>query len=101
MPDRITCCKLIDVADVAPVGSAPAAATDPLYPRLRTCNRDGSGRCVGLERMQFLPREHRHRRVCYDRDHLAALNILLVGRCALFGLKRPKAFCYRVREEAA
>ena len=101
LPDRITCCKLIDVADVAPVGSAPAAATDPLYPRLRTCNRDGSGRCVGLERMQFLPREHRHGRVCYDRDHLAALNILLVGRCALFGLKRPKAFCYPVREEAA
>ena len=101
LPDSITCCKLIDVADVAPVGSAPAAATDTLYSRLRTCNRDGSGTSCVVERMQFLPCEHRHRRVCYDRDHLAALNIFLVGRCALFGLERPKAFCYPVEEEAA
>jgi hypothetical protein len=101
LPDSITCCKLIDVADVVTVGSAPAAATDTPFSRLRTCNRDGSGtRCV-VERMQFLPREYHRGRVCYDRDYLAALNILLLGRCALFGLERPKAFCWRVREEAA
>ena len=38
-------------------------------------------------------------RACYDRDQLAALNILLLGRCALHGLERPKvskAFCYPV-----
>ena len=82
--------------------SASAAATGAPYSRLRTCNRVGSGpRRVKLERMRFLPREYHHGRICYDRDHLAALNILLVGRCALFGLKRPKAFCYPVREEAA
>ena len=56
------------------------------------------------ERMQlFLPREHHLGlgRACYDRDHLAALNILLLGKCALFGLEHPKAFCHLVDEEAA
>ena len=41
-----------------------------------------------------IPRAYQLGRVCYDRDYLAALNILLLGRC-------PQGVCWRVREEEA